>query len=80
VVAVGSAELTESLGPQAIDNIPMGHYVFLLEFNGARKFGFLRPKKKRSDVLEQRLLVCVSHSNRKTYAAQGIVNILFSLS
>jgi hypothetical protein len=63
VVAVRSAELTESLGPQAIDNIPMGHYVFLLEFNGARKFGFLRPKKKRADVVEQRLLVCVSHSN-----------------
>jgi hypothetical protein len=33
VVAVGSAELTESLGPQAIDDIPMGHYVPLLEFN-----------------------------------------------
>ena len=75
-----SAELTESLGPQAIDNIPMGHYVFLLEFNGARKFGFLRPKKKRADVLEQRLLVRVSHSNRETYAPQGIVNILFNLS
>jgi hypothetical protein len=33
VVALGAAELTESLGPQAIDDISMGHYVPLLEFN-----------------------------------------------
>jgi len=33
VVAVGAAELTESIGPQAIDDIPVGHYVPLLEFN-----------------------------------------------
>jgi pyridoxine 5-phosphate synthase len=30
---VGAAELTESLGPQAIHDIPVGHYVPLLEFN-----------------------------------------------
>jgi hypothetical protein len=30
---VGAAELTESLGPPAIDDIPVGHYVPLLEFN-----------------------------------------------
>src|SRR5450755_3398152 len=30
---MGAAELTESLGPQAIDDIPVGHYVPLLEFN-----------------------------------------------
>jgi len=33
VVAVGAAELIESLGPLAIDDIPVGHYVPLLEFN-----------------------------------------------
>jgi hypothetical protein len=33
VVAVGAAELIESLGPLAIDDIPVGHYVTLLEFN-----------------------------------------------
>jgi hypothetical protein len=30
---VGAAELTERLAPQAIDDIPVGHYVPLLEFN-----------------------------------------------
>jgi len=30
---VGAAELRESLGPQAIGDIPVGHYVPLLEFN-----------------------------------------------
>ncbi len=36
VYTVGAAELTESLGPQAIDDIPVGHYVPLLEFNRIR--------------------------------------------
>jgi hypothetical protein len=30
---VGAAELTKSLAPQAINDIPAGHYVPLLEFN-----------------------------------------------
>ena len=30
---MGAAELTERLAPQAIDDIPVGHYVPLLEFN-----------------------------------------------
>ena len=33
MVAVGATELIESLGPQAIDDILVGHYVPLLEFN-----------------------------------------------
>jgi hypothetical protein len=33
---VGAAELTERLAPQAIDDIPVGHYVPLLEFNPYR--------------------------------------------
>jgi hypothetical protein len=36
---VGAAELTESLGPPAIDDIPVGHYVPLLEFNPGRQMG-----------------------------------------
>jgi hypothetical protein len=35
LIAMGAAELTESLGPPAIDDIPVGHYVPLLEFNHA---------------------------------------------
>jgi len=30
---VGAAELTENLAPQTIGDIPLGHYVPLLEFN-----------------------------------------------
>src|SRR5450755_4149747 len=36
---VGAAELIESLGPLAIDDIPVGHYVPLLEFNLPLKNG-----------------------------------------
>jgi hypothetical protein len=40
---VGSAELPESLGPQAIDDIPIGHYLPLAEFSqdGFRLLGLL---------------------------------------
>jgi hypothetical protein len=38
VVAVGATELIESLGPQAIDDILVGHYVPLLEFNQTERF------------------------------------------
>src|ERR1035441_615907 len=33
---LGATELIESLGPQAIDDILVGHYVPLLEFNHER--------------------------------------------
>jgi hypothetical protein len=53
VVAVGAAELTKSLCPPAIDEIPVGHYVPLLEFNQGRikraaRFGYLEIPRKMS--------------------------------
>jgi hypothetical protein len=47
---------------------------------GARKMGVLRHKRKRSLSRARRLRIPVSHSNPEMYAAQGIINILFSLS
>jgi hypothetical protein len=45
MAALGAAELTESLGSQAIDDISRGHYIPLLEFN-------LHSVVKRSDHVD----------------------------
>jgi hypothetical protein len=72
VVAVGSAELTESLGPQAIDDIPMGHYVPLLEFNPIVKIARPRPSGQGAKFLREGFVIVVGHHLKAVVRHVGV--------